>query len=134
MLGILMPFTLIPDKLRHQHVEIFTDNTSCVFGLTDGYTRKDEYASIFIRAIILISGYLGITLHVHHSPRRSSWETETADNLTRRETTGFTETHLLTRFETLSIPPVLSDWLDNPSDDWDISIALLKHVMNICPE
>ena len=134
MLGILMPFILIPNKLKNQHVEVFTDNTSCVYGLTDGYTRKDEYASIFIRTIILISAYLGITIHVQHSPRRSSWETETADNLTRQETTGFTETHLLRRFDTLMIPPALTDWLKNPTDDWDISIALLKHVMNVCPE
>ncbi len=49
IIGILLPFILIPDKLKNKHVQIFTDNIACVFGMKDGYIKKNEYASIFIR-------------------------------------------------------------------------------------
>jgi hypothetical protein len=62
------------------HTRLFTDNAGCVFGMKDGYVKNDGYASIFIRSAYLISAYLSSVLHVIHAPRRSSWETTTADN------------------------------------------------------
>ncbi len=73
IIGILLPFVLIPEKLRNKHIRVFTDNAACVYGMKDGYIKKDEYASIFIRAITLISGYLGSVVHTMHTPRRSTW-------------------------------------------------------------
>jgi hypothetical protein len=91
--------------------------------------KNDEYASIMIRAAHLIGAYLGSVLHISHSPRRSSWETETADNLTRSQTTSFLEKQILSRFSNLAVPPQLTNWLNNPSNNWDFAIDLLKHVM-----
>ena len=133
ILAILMPFLLIPKKLKNIHVSIFTDNTSCVFGLTDGYTRNDEYASIIIRGIYLICGYLGTIIHPIHCPRRSSWESNTADNLTRMSTTSALEEHLLRHLPKQEIPICLQNWFVNPTDNWDLSNQLLYHVMNKCP-
>jgi hypothetical protein len=129
MIGILLPLLLIPEKLRNSHIELFTDNMGCVFGMKDGYVKNDEYASIFIRAAYLIGAYLGSVLHVAHIPRRSSWETESADNLSRSNTTSFLEKQILSRYDTLSVPPNLTNWLENPTNNWDLALDLLKYVM-----
>jgi hypothetical protein len=123
---------LIPEKLKNKHVQVFTDNIACVYGMKDGYVKKDEYASIFIRAITLISSYLGTVVHTSHTPRRSNWEAEIADNFTRRSTTSFLETQVLNRFNSLEAPEVLLNWLKDPLDDWSVAIKLLSHVMSLC--
>jgi hypothetical protein len=97
MFALLLPLMLIPEKIKKSHICIFTDNMSCVFGMKDGYTKNDEYASILIRAPHLISGYLGSIIHVIHCPRHSSWESKMADNFTRRKTTSFLEHQILSR-------------------------------------
>jgi hypothetical protein len=104
---------------------------SCVFGMKDGYTKNDEYASILIRAAHLISGYLGSIIHVIHCPRRSSWESKMADNFTRKKTTSFLEHQILSRYRDLKIPEAISLWMGNPTNDWELPITLLYHVMSI---
>jgi hypothetical protein len=134
IIGILLPFILIPEKLKNKHIRVFTDNAACVYGMKDGYIKKDEYASIFIRAITLISGYLGTVVHTMHTPRRSTWEAELADNLSRHTTTSFLENQILGRFKNLSVPTALIHWLDNPTDDWSLATHLLCYVMSVCHE
>jgi hypothetical protein len=102
--------------------------------MKDGYIKKDEYASIFIRAITLISGYLGSVVHTMHTPRRSTWEAELADNLSRQSTTSFLENQILGRFKNLSVPTALVHWLENPIDDWNLATRLLSYVMSVCHE
>jgi hypothetical protein len=132
IIGILLPFILIPDKLRNKHVRVFTDNVACVYGMKDGYIKKDEYASIFIRAITIISGYLGTVVHTTHTPRRSTWEAEMADNMSRQSTTSLLEKQILGRFKSLCVTELLTDWLNNPTDDWSLATNLLSYVMSIC--
>jgi hypothetical protein len=130
MIAILIPFLTIPKKLKNCHIRILTDNMACVFGCKDGYVKNDEYASIFIRALYIISAFLGSVVHVDHCPRRSSWEAVTADNFTRQKTTSFLEKQILSRFLHLQIPPPLISWLSNPSNDWQLPLSLLKHCMS----
>jgi hypothetical protein len=129
MIGILLPLLLIPEKLRNVHIQFFTNNMACVFGMQDGYVKNDKYASIIIRAVHLIGAYLGSVFHITHSPRRSSWETKTGDNLTRSQSTSFLEKQILGRYTDLEVPNQLTNWLNNPSNDWDFALNLLKHVM-----
>jgi hypothetical protein len=127
MIAILLPFLLIPEKLHGKHIQLKTDNMSCVYGLKDGYTKNDEYASILIRATHLICAYLGSVIHVLHCHRRSTWAACTADNLTRKSTTTFLEEQIVGRFNHLLLPEALTKWLSSPSDDWGLATDLLKH-------
>jgi hypothetical protein len=104
MIATILPFLLILEKLMNKHIRIYTDNMACVYGMKDGYVKNDEYASILIRAAHLISAYLGSVVHTYHTPRRSTWEAQTADNLTRFSTTSFLENQILKRFKP-STPP-----------------------------
>jgi hypothetical protein len=40
IIGILLPFVLIPEKLKNTHVRIFTDNMACVYEMKDGFIKK----------------------------------------------------------------------------------------------
>ncbi len=131
MIAILLPFILIPSKLRNCHIRILTDNMACVFGMKDGYTKNDEFASIFIRTMYLLCAYLGSVIHVEHCHRRSSWEASTADNLTREKTTGFLEKQILCHFNHLKLPEPLSSWFANPVNNWQLPIKILNHVMSM---
>jgi hypothetical protein len=127
-IAILVPFLLVPEKLTNQHIILETDNIACVFGHQNRLMKGDECASIFIRTVHLICAYLGSTLHVLHSPRCSDWGSITADKLTREHTTNFLEERMLVRWKHLSIPKLLQQWLDNPTEDWDLPFKLLEHV------
>jgi hypothetical protein len=130
MIAIISPLLLIPEKLKGKHIQLKTDNMACVFGLKDGYMKNDEYASIFIRATLLICAYLGSVIHAEHCHRRTTWAACTADNLTRSSTTTFLEKQIAGRFSHLKLPECLMNWLHNPTDDWALATDLLKHVMN----
>jgi hypothetical protein len=93
--------------------------------------KGDVCASIFIRALHLIASFLGSALHVEHIPRRSTWESTTADNQSRKTTTDFLEEQMLGRFRDLQPPKVLLDWLDNPIEDWSLAQRLLSHTKGI---
>jgi hypothetical protein len=129
MIRILLPLLLIPDKLQSMHIQFFTDKMACVFEMQDGYVKNDKYESLIIRAVHLIGAYLGSVLHFTHFPRRSSWETKTADNLTRYHSTSFLEKQILGRYNHLRVPEQLTNWLNSLTDDWNLALSLLNHVM-----
>jgi hypothetical protein len=127
-IGILLPFLLIPETLKNQHIIFKTDNISCMFGHQNGYMKGDECASILIRSLYLISAFLGCAVHVEHKPRRSDWESEVADNLSRERTTGFLEKQLMAKHLKSDFPLALLDWLDSATEDWSLPDQLLVHV------
>jgi hypothetical protein len=53
-------------------------------------------------------------LHVEHVSRRSCWEVELADNLSRRSTTSFLAQRVLDRFGGKPLPDVLRSWFNIP--------------------
>ena len=131
MVGVLLPFLLIPDKLIGQHVVVKVDNMACVYGWENHYMKGDISASILIRALHLIAAFLGSVIHVGHVPRCSSWESSTADNLSRKSSTGFLENQMLSRFRNIQAPRILLDWLENPVEDWNFANILLNHVIEL---
>jgi hypothetical protein len=131
-IGLLLPFLLIPNELRNQHIVCGVDNMAVVQGWASKKTKNDTCASIFLRALTLIEAYLGSRVHVEHAPRVSDWLSTTADNLSRERTTTFLEKHMLGSEKSFPEIRVLSDWLNNPVEDWTLPDRILKHVMSIC--
>jgi hypothetical protein len=84
-----------------------------------------------IRSARLVAAYLGTVVHVEHVPRRSCWEAELVDNLSRLNTLGFLEQRALSRFNHRELPKVLVNWLHAPSNDWSLPLKLLEHVQEI---
>jgi hypothetical protein len=84
-----------------------------------------------IRAARLISAYLGSVIHVEHVARRSCWEAELVDNMSRSSTSRFLEKRTLSRFNHRELPKELTGWLEAPHSDWSLPLKLLKHVQNL---
>jgi hypothetical protein len=130
-IGMLFPLITIPELLAGRHVVLRVDNIACVYSFENGQSKRDETASIMIRAAKLIAAYLGSTLHVEHAARRSSWEAELADNLTRKRTTGFIEDRAISRFTCKTMPVAMTNWFDCPVEDWSLPMELLKRVQSV---
>ena len=127
----MLPFLLAPKLVAGRHVVARVDNLACVYGFENGQMKHDESASILIRTTKLIAAYLGSVLHVEHLPRRSCWEAELADNMTRTSTTGFLESRSLARFPARTLPDSITGWLDDPQEDWSLPSRVLQDIMSL---
>ena len=132
MIGLLLPWLSMPKKLKNQHVVFEVDNIACVHGWENRSLKGEIMASIIIRSILLISSFLGSSVHVFHVPRKSNWESLVVDRMSRLDTMNSFDQDLLKSFSYMSPGPVLLDWVENPSEDWDLSISLLDYVKKIC--
>ena len=130
-LGVLLPFIIDPNLVSNKHVILKVDNLSCVFGWENKGAKNDICASILIRALHLISTFLGSVIYVEHLPRMSSWEACLVDRLSRQSSTSKEDLKLLNSFSNRKIPVCLENWLMDPKEDWDLATNLLKHVQNV---
>ena len=131
--GLILPFLCCPTLLAAREVLLFTDNEALIFGWESRAVRHDVSASILLRALHLISCFLGCSVSVRHLPRMSNASAKLADQLTRSSTTGPEQIRLLNSVPFQQIPAPLLSWLENPAEDWSLAIALLNCVQNIMP-
>ncbi len=127
-LGILIPFLLIPEKLCNKHITVEVDNISCVYAWENKFSRQDNMASILVRALHMISFYVGSINYALHLPRMSTWEASMVDRMSRKSTTSEKDRNLINSFRNNPIPDCLSEWMQNPTEDWDLATKLLDHV------
>ena len=111
---------------------LIVDNIACVYGWDSKSLKEDVSASVILRAIHLISSFLGTTVHVRHIPRNSNWESSMVDRMSRGKTLSTWDISLLKSFPSLSLPPALLEWVEHPFEDWGLPLRLLNYVQNIC--
>jgi hypothetical protein len=128
LIGVVLPFLLIPEQLSNQHVVVRVDNIACFFGWENRSVNGDTCASILIRALHLISAFLGCMVHFQHLPRMSSWDARLADRLSRESTTTVEDKRLLDSFPKYQLPKSLRDWLLKPEEDFSLAERLLEEV------
>jgi len=128
MVGILIPMLMLHKSLRRQHVVFKVDNIACVHGWKNRNMKEDVYSSIVIRTIFLVAMKLETCLHVIHVPRKSDWEGDMVDRMSRRSTMWESDRKLLASFGNLKLPDFLEAWLDRPTTDWDICQRALDFV------
>lgn len=131
MIGLLLPFLCDPARLAGRDIVLLVDNAPIVYGWETRGTSGDSSASILIRALYLISYWLGVTIFVRHLPRRSNFESILADNLSRKSTTKPSDLRMLRNATHHNPPRVLVDWLENPVEDWSFAVRLLDYVKSI---
>jgi len=85
--GILLPILTIPHLLQGRDICLHVDNTAVVYGWENRSVKNDQSASVLLRALHIISVFLGCTIHVMHLPRMSTPSARLADRLSRRRTT-----------------------------------------------
>jgi hypothetical protein len=127
--GLLLPLLTNPGRLSGKHLIFIVDNLAVVFGWENRIVKNDESATILIRAIHLLSSYLGVFVHVHHEPRCSSKFSTLADHLSRKSTTKEEDTAKLRNVKESPVQGELVKWLENPVADWDLPNRLLKEII-----
>ena len=130
-LGILLPFLLVPESLKNQHVVVKVDNVGCYYGWLNRQVKGDKMASVLVRVLHLISAFLGCFIHIEHLPRNSSWDAMLVDRLSRSLTTTVMDRKLLASFVLPDLPDSLVSWMEDPSEDWVLPNRILAHVMSM---
>ena len=130
MLGMLVPFIVIPEQLANQHIIVKVDNIACYFGWINRHVSGDVMASILIRTLHLVCAYLGCQVHVEHLPRKSTWDANLVDRLSRSRSTTRQDRLLLASFRFPEVPVVLRDWMCDPVEDWELANRILDFVKN----
>ncbi len=129
--GLILPFLCCPALLIGREVTLLTDNEALVFGWDKRRVPHDTSASIFIRAIHIIAGFLGTSVEVRHLPRISTPSAELVDALTRSTTTLDIHREAVSNIPPAVIPQALTDGFEDPRDDWSLSLSLLCYVQNL---
>ena len=127
-IAAILPFLTIPSILRNRDIILLTDNESVVYGWLSRRIPQDTSASIFIRALHIISVFLNCNVTIRHLPRMSTPAATLADQLTRDSTTQATQRRAIHEALQPQPPQPLIDWLSNPSEDWSLPLRLLDHV------
>jgi hypothetical protein len=131
LVGLLLPFIVVPNMLINQHVILRVDNMACIYGWDNKYVKEDKMASILIRCIYFISCRLGSVIHVQHLPRLSTWEAEVVDRMSRYETTTTWDSKLLRSFSFPKMPEAFRKWLREPEEDWSLPLRLVDEIDTI---
>ena len=126
--GILIPFLLCPLSLCNQHVVVGVDNISCLYAWDRGYSKEDNTASVLVRTLVLLSARLSCVVHIVHVPRDTTWESKLADRLSRRRTTRDSDRKLLSSFRNRDLPSSFRNWMDAPTEDWDLYLKVVSDV------
>lgn len=131
-IGAILPFLAAPQLVAGRHVVLELDNIAVLFAWEKRQAKDDLEASMFIRALHLITSFLACQVHIQHLPRKSTRAAIMADELSREESTSSILERRISSLETLLHSPALKDWLANPAVDWDLPNALLAEVENQC--
>ena len=130
VIALILPFLCIPHLLVNQQVTLLTDNEALVFGWEKRRVAHDTLASIFLRALHIISAFLGTSVEIRHLPRVSTPSAILADALTRSSTTTAAQEEMVGGAPEARIPQELFKWIEDPSEDWTLPVRLLEHVQN----
>jgi hypothetical protein len=132
MVGLILPFLLMPEKLRQKHVILRVDNIGCFYAWQNKYVKNDVSASIITRALVLINAFLESQIHVEHLPRMSTWDARACDRMSRESSTQTSDRALLESFGNLECPKCLINWMAAGCRSWDLPLKLLTFVENKC--
>jgi hypothetical protein len=130
-IGLILPFVCCPRLMVGREVTLLTDNEALVFGWDKRRVPHDTAASIFLRAIHIIAAFLGTSVEIRHLPRISTPSAELVDALTRSTTTLDNHREIVSQAPQAVIPEILTDWLENPTEDWQLPIRLLSYVQSL---
>jgi hypothetical protein len=128
-LGVLLPFLTHPEYFKNSNVVVKVDCLGVVFGMWNKHATGDKSASIVIRAIHLIATFLECRIFVDHLPRKSDWDSDLADRLTRSATMTVNDRRLVSSCKEVCIPTCLRAWFSKPVNDWSLALKLMKYVM-----
>ena len=82
--GLLLPFVAFPELVAGRHLIFYVDNKAVHYGWEHGYVKNDGTATELLKAVHILSSYLGCHVHVYHILRVSNKMADLADQTSRK--------------------------------------------------
>ena len=131
IIGIILPFITNPKIFKNKYVKCNVDNISLVFAWKNK-TIKTEYSLYKLFQILHILEYaIPCKIFIDHSPRRSSWQTNLVDNLTRKHTTTDVDKKLIENAKIQLLSGPLQTWIENPENDLNV-MSVIENIVTKC--
>ncbi len=128
-LSLLLPILSFPENYKISTVITKVDCLGAVFSMWNKHSECEKSASVIIRAVHLVAAFLECNVVVGHLPRKSDWNSDFADRLTRTSSMNSNVHHLVGSCPPLRLPRCLWRWFRNPSTDWSLASDLLLAAM-----
>jgi hypothetical protein len=116
--GLLLPFITIPEELVGKNICFVTDNIAVTYGWENGGIKFDRAATVILRAIHVMSAYLGARVFVNFAPRNSTRMLTLVDSLSRIATTSERDLKFLASARRIEPAGAILEWLRNPTSDF----------------
>ena len=126
--GLLLPFCTEPWVMTNRHVVLEVDNIAVVYGWERKHNKNDPETSVLLRCLHVLEAKLSCRIHVRYVRRCSTKAAETADKLTRDETTDKDLQKELSRVGRQVPAGALMRWLEEPLVDWVLPEKICKDV------
>jgi len=126
--AILLPLLGCPEKLVGRCLVFRTDNLALVYGFANRRVKKDNSASELIKAVYILTAYLGCRFWVQHVPRMSCEKASLADHLSRKSSLTSEDKYALVGIESCKISGCFLAWLRQPSRYANLALALLAEL------
>jgi len=126
--GLVIPFVTIPEFLAGKDILFKTDNIAVVFGWESKSIKFDRSASILIKAVAIMSAFLGCRVFVEHLPRMTTMEAELADHLSRASSVTEEDWNLIADAKISEVKGSLCRWIQRPFDDENLPFVLLEEL------
>ena len=115
VMGTILILFKCAHLLKNSMVRIQCDNIAVVYGLLNGRSKEDVWASMFISAIIYVTSCLECKIIPEHCPRLSSTPAVIADLLSRDDSKGREMVKRLRVPVTSGWPKSIVSWMKNPT-------------------
>jgi hypothetical protein len=114
--------------MTNRHVVLEVDNIAVVYGWERKHNKNDPETSVLLRCLHVLEAKLSCRIHVRYVRRCSTKAAETADKLTRDETTDKVLQKELSRVGRQVPAGALMRWLEEPLVDWVLPEKICKDV------
>jgi len=116
LIGLISPFITCPKLFSGQYVKCNVDNISLLFSWENKTCKNDANLYELIKLLHMLEFAIPCKIFIDHSPRRSSWQTNLVDNLTRDVTTTEKDLKILENVAKHELKGNFKNWINNPDD------------------
>jgi len=127
LLGLILPFCLIPERLKGKSVMLKVDNQAIIWSWAKRQMKQDPLASVLIRTLHILETALKCRIYIEHLPRMSTPAAAAADRLSRDSTETPEDVALLSH-PIPSLPKALLSWMKNANMDWNLGYKIASEI------
>ena len=135
-LAYLTVVCLDPMRFVETSALFHIDNGASVLALQKGRSKTDPWATTLVRAARVVAAFLGCSLFTEWERRRSSRNSEIADDLTHNLVSKLNDEELVSylRLSAFSFPSPILQWMAKPAQDSSLGYRCVEWLRQKYPE